>query len=199
MFTIRRAESSDFDEAISVLGDAFARDPLMSYLFQESPNGARAGAMGFFSILLRVRIALEMPAYVLEHGGKIVGAAMGYDASRPAWPAPLADELRQFEAETPGLATRLNAYDKIANAHQPSEGHYYLGVIGVHPSLQGKGAGKALLGAFSDRSRTDPNSRGVYLETAHPASLHFYYNIGFELRGEGSLDGNPVWCLYMST
>lgn len=199
MFTVRRAESDDIDAAISVLGDAFARDPLMLYLFHESPNGARAGAMGFCSILLRVRIALEMPAYVLQLGDKVQGVAMGYDASRPNWPVPLADELRQFEAETPGLATRLGAYGKLADAHQPREDHYYLGVIGVHPSLQGKGAGRALLGAFCAPSRADSNSRGVYLETASTASLQFYYKNGFELRGEGSLDGTPVWCLYMRT
>jgi GNAT superfamily N-acetyltransferase len=199
MFRVRRVETGDIDGAISVLGDAFAQDPLMLYLFHESPHGARAGAMGFFSILLRARIALDMPAYVLEQGDEILGAVMGYDASRPEWPAPLAEELRRYEADTPGFAARLDAYGKLADAHQPSEGHYYLGVIGVHPSLQGKGAGKALLGAFCSPSLTDPNSRGVYLETASTASLQFYYRNGFELRGEGNLDGTPIWCVYKRT
>jgi hypothetical protein len=118
MFRVRRVETGDIDTAISVLGDAFAQDPLMLYLFHESPHGARAGAMGFFSILLRARIALEMPAYVLEQGDEILGAVMGYDASRPEWPAPLADELRRYEADTPGFAARLDAYGKLADAHQ---------------------------------------------------------------------------------
>jgi GNAT superfamily N-acetyltransferase len=138
-----------------------------------------------------------MPAYVLQQGDEVQGAVMGDDTSRPIWPAPLADELRRFEAETPGFAARLDAYAKLADAYLPSEGHYYLGVIGVHPSLQGKGAGKALLDAFCAPSRTDPSSSGVYLETSSPTSLQFYYKNGFELRGEGSLDGTPVWCLYM--
>ena len=196
MFKVRRAQSGDVGKAIAALGDAFAQDPLMLYLFHESPEGARAGAMGFFSILLRARIALDMPAYVLSQGDDVLGAVMGYDTSRPDWPAPLAEEMRQFEANVPGFAARLDAYAKICEAHQPSEDHYYLGVIGVHPSLQGKGAGKALLDAFCTPSLADPKSHGVYLETASPSSLQFYYRNGFQLRGEGSLDGATVWCVY---
>ena len=199
MSTVRRAECGDVDAAISVLGDAFAQDPLMTYLFHDSPSGARTCAMIFFSILLRARIALGMPAYVLQQGGEIIGAAMGYDASRPKWPDTLAEEMRRFEAETPGFAPRLAAYETLAEGYQPSQGHYYLGVIGVHPSLQGKGVGRALLGAFCAPSFTDPNSEGVYLETASAASLQFYYKNGFELRGKGSLDSTTVWCLYKST
>jgi len=142
MFKVRKAESGDVDTAIAALGDAFAQDPRMLYLFHESPEGARAGAMGFFSMLLRARIALDMPAYVLTQGDDVLGAVMGYDTSRPEWPAALADEMRRFEAEVPGFAARLDAYAKICEAHQPGEDHYYLGVIGVHSSLQGNGAGK---------------------------------------------------------
>jgi len=89
-----------------------------------------------------------MPAYALQRADGVSGAAMGYDTSWPVWPAALASEWRQFELGVPGFAAHLAAYEKICEAHQPSEDHYYLGVIGVHPSLQGKGAGKALLDAF---------------------------------------------------
>ena len=40
-------------------------------------NGVRAGAIEFFSILLRVRITLAMPAYVLLRGKDVLGAVMG--------------------------------------------------------------------------------------------------------------------------
>ena len=91
----------------------------------------------------------------------------------------------------PDFRDRLEAYEHICNTHQPDEIFYYLGVIGVHPSLQGKGAGKALLDHFCERSRADPKSRGVYLDTANAASLAFYYKNGFELCGEGSLETSP--------
>jgi ribosomal protein S18 acetylase RimI-like enzyme len=150
-------------------------------------------------MLLRARIALEMPAHVLQHGDDVLGAVMGYDISRPAWPAPLAEEWRQFSAEVPGFANRLAAYEKICDVFEPHEDHYYLGVIGVHPSLQRKGAGTAMLDTFCARSREDPRSHGVYLETANRSSLETYYRNGFELQGEGSLDASPLWCVYKRT
>ncbi|WP_442578562.1 GNAT family N-acetyltransferase [Mesorhizobium sp. ASY16-5R] len=198
MYKIRSAEPGDVGGAVAALGDAFADDPLMSYLFRETPNGVRAGATEFFSILLRARIALGMPAYVLRQA-EGMGVAMGYDTSRPAWPAMLETEWRQFEVSLPGFAARLAAYEKICETHQPIEGHFYLGVIGIHPSLQRKGAGKALLDAFCALSRADPQSHGVYLDTSNPSSLQFYYNNGFELRGQGSLDTTPLWCVYKRT
>lgn len=199
MFEIRRAQSGDVEAALAALGDAFAQDPLMLFLFREYPEGPRTGAIGFFSILLRARLALNAPAYVLLHDGKILGAAMGYDASRPKWPAALAEEMHAFETNTPGFATRVEAYANLCDAYEPGDPHYYLGVIGIHPTLQGKGAGKALLEAFCAPSGPDPQSSGVYLDTTSPASLQFYYSQGFELLGEGRLDDTPVWCVFKRT
>ena len=199
MFEVRSANSGDVEAAVAALGEAFAPDPLMAYLFGDNPNGVRASVMAFFSILLRVRIELDMPALVLDRGGEVVGAAMGYDVSRPAWPAGLAEEWRRFEASALALAARLAAYEDICQAHQPGEDHYYLGVIGVRPSLQGQGAGRAMLEAFCEGSRADRRSHGVYLDTANPSSLKFYANNGFELRGEGRLGAAPLWCVWRPT
>lgn len=199
MFEIESAESGDVGKAIAVLGDAFAADPLMLFLFRDNPGGVRAGAMEFFALLLRARLALDMPALVLRKGGKVLGAAMGYDISRPVWPDDLTQEWNRFEARIPGFAARLADYDKICEAHQPEQAHYYLGVIGVDPALQGQGAGKAMLDAFCAASHADPASAGVYLDTANPASLRFYYNNGFVLRGEGRLEDAPIWCVFKPT
>lgn len=171
----------------------------MLFLFQQNPSGVRSGIEGFFSMLLRARLALGMPAYVLEHDGEVLGAAMGNDTTRPQWPAPLAAEWRQFETDVPGFAARLAQYEAICEAHEPSEDHYYLGVIGVHPSLQGRRAGRVLLEAFCARSEADVKSRGVYLDTANANSLEFYFKNGFGRRGEGALEGAPLWCVYKPT
>lgn len=199
MFIVRDVEPRDVDAAIGALADAFTKDPLMMYLFRDNPKGVRDGVAQFFSILLRARLALNMPSYVLQHGNNVLGAAMGYDTSRPDWPPVLTEEWRTFERGVPGVVDRLSAYEKICEAHQPSENHYYLGVIGVHPSVQGKGGGKALLEFFCDRSLADAKSRGVYLDTSNPDSLRLYRNNGFEILGEGDLDGAPLWCAYRRT
>lgn len=196
VFDVRSASPRDVDAAVAALAEAFAPDPLMAYLFGDDPRGVRACVTAFFSILLRVRLDLGMPAFVLERDGEVLGAAMGYDASRPAWPPALDEEWRRFEASAPDLAARFAAYDAICEAHQPTQAHHYLGVIGVHPALQGQGAGKALLDAFCAHARADPRSHGVYLDTTSPGSLAFYRRAGFELRGEGRLGTTPVWCVW---
>ena len=196
MMDIRPAQLRDVPAAISALGEAFAHDPLMHYFFAGAPTGVRPAAMEFFSILLRARIALGMPASILRQGDDVLGVVMGYDTSRPAWPPELTDEWRQLEDRVPGLADRLGAYEAISQSFEPAEAHYYLGVIGVHPAAQGKGAGRALIESFCAVSDTDSKSSGVYLETGSADSLRFYLNTGFVLAGEGVLDGTPLWCVF---
>lgn len=199
MFAIRNATPADADAALAILGDAFADDPLMRYFFHDYAPGIRAGVIDYFSILLRVRLALGAPAYVLETGGAIAGAAMGYDTAPPAWPPAFTRDLRAFEAAAPNFPARYAAYEHLCNAHEPAGAHFYLGVLGVAPSLQGKGAGAALLNAFSAPSHADPKSNGVYLDTTNPRSLDFYLKNGFERCGEGKLDDVSVWCVFKPT
>ena len=104
----------------------------------------------------------------------------------------------RLEEETPGLAGRLAAYETLSRSHEPPAPHYYLGVLGVHPSAQGRGAGKALLEAFCRQSAADPLSAGVYLDTGNPSSLEFYLRNGFELRGEDALEDASLWCVFRS-
>jgi GNAT superfamily N-acetyltransferase len=199
MFEIRPATQADVDEAIEALADAFAPDPLFHWFFEPSPAGVRASVKTFLSLLLRARIALHMPAFVLVEAGRVRGVVMGYATVRPVWPAMLADEWKRFEASVPRLADRFAAYDALSGTHEPNDAHYYLGVIGVHPSLQGQGAGKALIETFCAVSEKDERSAGVYLETAKASSLQFYLRNGFELAGEGRLGPVPLWCVFRRT
>lgn len=196
--TIDDATTADVEAAARALTAAFAHDALIAYFFRTHPEGAGPASSRFFSLLLRLRIALGMPALVLRDERGVMGAAMGYDCERPAWPEPFASEWQQLERETPGLAGRLAAYEGLSRSHEPSAPHYYLGVIGVDPSVQRQGAGKALLEAFCRRSATDPLSAGVYLDTANRSSLEFYLRNGFTLRGEDDLEGAPLWCVFRS-
>jgi GNAT superfamily N-acetyltransferase len=194
--SITDASPADVAAAALALEAAFAADPLIVYFFHNHPLGSAAASRQFFALLLRLRIALGMPALVLKEGERVVGAAMGYDTERPAWPEPYAGEWTRFAAETPGFSARLQVYEACSHAHEPAAPHYYLGVLGVHPALQGQGAGKALLAAFCRRSAADPLSAGVYLDTGQASSLEFYLRNGFTLRGEDDLDGTPLWCVF---
>lgn len=195
---IEDASPGDVDATALALVAAFASDPLVAYFFCTHPQGIAAASRRFFALLLRLRISLGMPALVLKAGDQVLGAAMGYDTERPEWPEPFAGEWARLEAETPGFAERLHVYEALSRSHAPAAPHYYLGVLGVAPSAQGTGAGRALLEAFCRRSAGDPLSAGVYLETSNRESREFYLRQGFVERGAADLDGTPLWCVFRS-
>jgi ribosomal protein S18 acetylase RimI-like enzyme len=195
---ITDARAADVDQAVRCLVAAFAQDPITRFLLG-SARGYDDRLTQFFSLLMRARIALQMPVLVAGDDSGIHGAAMGYATTHRAWPVDLADAWDRFEQATPGLTDRMAVYDGIAAAHKPTRPHYYLGVIGADPRLHGRGIGRQLLHAFCELSARDPRSDGVYLETASASSVGFYEHAGFEVTGRGVLGSATLWCMYRST
>lgn len=182
---------------MSCLATAFAADPITGFLLQPGPT-YRERVTQFFSLLMRARIALQMPVLLARDETRIHGAAMGYTTARPAWPADVSQDWDRFEATIPGFNDRMAVYDEIAERCKPQEPHYYLGVLGTDPSQQGRGMGTQLLKSFCDLSAADPLSAGVYLETANPSNLRFYERAGFAVTGQGRMDASAtLWCLLL--
>lgn len=190
------ASLSELDESVGCLVAAFAQDPITGFLLQAG-SGYQERLAQFFSLLMRARIALEMPVVVARGSVGIHGAAMGYATKQAAWPKDLAEEWDRFENTVPELTDRMAIYDEIAAKWKPPAPHYYLGVIGVHPEMHGRGLGTELLRSFCDRSRSDPLSSGVYLETAQESNLRFYERAGFVETGRGRLGHANLWCMYL--
>ena len=88
---ITKAAPSDLDETIGRLVAAFAHDPITGFLLQTG-LGYRERVTQFFSMLMRARIALNMPVLVARDTAGIHGAAMGYSTISPAWSTDIADE-----------------------------------------------------------------------------------------------------------
>lgn len=196
----RQATVSECVVLTDCLDDAFAHDPLIDFLFARTSRETSSQLVrDFFRILLEVRITLEMPCMAADVNGTLVGAAMGYNCARPAWPLRYQGEWKQLMSRTRGLEQRLNEYGTLAERFEPKEPHYYLGVIGLSARHRGTGIGKDLLNAFCRASQQDSSSAGVYLETASPPSLEFYLRNGFVVRGEGRLGGTPLWCVFRAT
>lgn len=192
---ITTAVPSDIDEAVGCLGAAFAQDPITGFVLETGP-GYRARLTQFFSLLMRARIALEMPVLVARGSAGIHGAVMGYTTVHPEWPAALKEEWDRFETAIPGLTDRFAVYDGIVARFKPPAPHYYLGAIGVDPTRHGVGIGTQLIEAFCNLSVSDRLSGGVYLETAKESNIRFYQRAGFVEIGRGSLGSATLWCMY---
>ena len=196
---VRAVTSHDIELAVEALQSAFRGDPMIGFLFG---NGweVKPYVSEFFRILLDVRVTFGMPAFCVEENGDILGAVMGYDASRPAWERGQREKWTALMQAVEGLELRLGAYGELAEKFEPPEKHFYLGVIGVLGGKKGAGIGGALLERFCDASARDTESCGVYLETASEASLRFYLKNGFVLRGEGILGKDTsLWCVFKAT
>ena len=191
------ASRSDVDESVACLATAFAQDPITGFLLQ-SGQGYRERVTEFFSLLMRARIAIEMPVFVARGAHGIVGATMGYATSHADWPAGITEEWDRFEKSIPGFTERMAIYDEVAAKFKPPAPHYYLGVIGTDPALQGCGIGTQLIKSFCEVSARDPLSSGVYLETAQQSNLRFYERAGFVETGRGKLGDATLWCMYLS-
>lgn len=190
------ATSSDIQPAVDCLATAFSEDPITRFLLG-TDSGYRERLTRFFSLLMDVRIVLDMPVLVARDTAGIRGAAMGYAAVRPKWPARFAEEWRLFEESIPGFGDRSALYDEIAEQGKPPVPHYYLGVIGTDPRVHGQGLGTSLLKSFCDRSASDRRSGGVFLETANPSNVRFYERAGFTVTGQGRLGNATLWCMFL--
>ena len=194
---ITAASYADVDETASCLAAAFASDPITGYLLGNDELYS-ARVTQFFSLLLRARIALEMPVFLAREGRVIRGASMGYATVHPDWPADVAEEWNHFEKSIPGFTDRMGVYESIATRFKPSAPHYYLGVIGTGPGLHGRGIGSLLIKAFCTASARDPASSGVYLETAQESNLRFYERAGFAETGRGNMGRATLWCMFLA-
>ena len=193
---ITKAALSDLDEAIDCLATAFAHDPITGFLLQTG-SGYGERVTQFFSMLMRARIALNMPVLVARDTAGIHGAVMGYTTESPAWPTDIADEWDRFEKAIPGMTDRMAVYEAITAKGEPAAPHYYLGVIGLETDLHGLGIGAQLLKSFRDLSASDPLSTGVYLETAKVSNVRFYERAGFVETRRGSLGAATLWSMFL--
>ena len=194
---ITAAAPSDAERTVLCLAAAFATDPITGFLLQAGPSYP-GRLTRFFSLLVRARIALEMPVLVARDTAGIHGAAIGNTSAPPPWPGDLEEEWERLETAAPGFNDRAQTYDEIAQRCKPSVPHYYLGVIGTDPAMHGRGVGSRLLGSFCDLSASDPLSGGVYLETANPNNVRFYERAGFSVAGQGRLGGETLWCMFLA-
>ena len=66
----------------------------------------------------------------------------------------------------------------------PIDPHWYLAFVGIEPTIQSRGIGRALLAPVLKIA--DQTNTLCYLETPFPRTHEFYERLGFARRGEHS-------------
>jgi ribosomal protein S18 acetylase RimI-like enzyme len=171
---IRIATDTDLDQVTQTLWLAFNEDPLWSWAF---PEHSQLGPWWQFLISSALR---HESVWVL---GEVAAAAV--------WIPPGQSELSPEEdAQVEGLLGRLvgeRASEVMAlltrfdASHPRDEPHYYLSLLGTHPSHRGQGLGMRLLA--ENLKRIDSRGMAAYLESSNPSNVSRYEDLGFEKIG----------------
>jgi GNAT superfamily N-acetyltransferase len=185
MPALRQATADDVRRLTTVLADAFFDDPVFGWLMPEDSK-RRARLRRYFGIELR--------HYTLPRGrvwttSDLSGAALSLPPG--AWRAP--PHATVMEGGAFGIhlprAARLGAAMEWRHTRTPREPHYYIRDVGVHPDMQGKGLGSALLRPTLERC--DREGVPAYLEASSERNAALYERLGFRHTRELRVGGSP--------
>jgi ribosomal protein S18 acetylase RimI-like enzyme len=182
--------------AAALLARAFHNDPLYKLVMPDEDRRANA-LTWLFERVVRYCILyghtfttpeLEGIAGWLPPGrtnltlGRIIRSGLHATPLKLGWNA-----YRRFD-------TYMAYADKLHARHAPRF-HWYLWVIGVEPTCQGRGIGSRLLQPILDKADAD----GVlcYLETEGERNVRFYEKHGFKVAEQGRVPklGVQVWAM----
>ena len=180
--SINTATVADEDPIIAVVVLAFSADPAARWTWPDPAQYLR-----------------HFPGFVSAFGGNAFahGSAHYVDGYTGAalWLPP---EVHPDEEALITLLQRtvpaelqqdlFTVFEQMGRYH-PREPHWYLPLIGVDPSRQGKGFGSALL--QHALVTCDRDHLPAYLESTSPQSVPLYTRHGFELLGIIQVGGSP--------
>lgn len=191
---VRRADGHDVDSLVEVLCRAFDEDPVVNWFVREDAGRADAFRR-FFDVAVRRMTLPHDEVYTTADGG---GAAL--------WNPPGAWQLEpdDLEALLPDFAhvfgeakleRSLQGMEMMETAH-PTEPHFYLFLLGVHPARHNRGIGSALLQTVL--RRCDEEGLPAYLEATSPRNVPLYERHGFVVTDTMTMPdgGPPLWLMW---
>ena len=177
------------DEALDVLAEAYRIDPWHAVWF---------GGVGPDRLPINRRwlaYLLDHPCKgekkILVHDGAIVGFAHWQASSGREPPPDEASRKAIVEALGKDALGRMAPLLAAFRDHAPHEPHIRFGPIAVHPSLQGKGLGGALMASFCEH--VDRANAMSWLETSKPENVRFYAKFGFDVVHDLDIEGLRAW------
>ena len=172
----------------SMFGRAFVDEPMMLW-----PLGSNGDVVECFTRCFAYFLEVALPLGLVWEAGRAEGAAV--------WISPEQSEVWEHhpwnQTRILGLAgdggRRYDAFWDWVAMHDPPKPSWQLDSIAVHPALQGRGIGKALIEAGFARARADRT--GAFLSTGTAANVTIYRRCGFRVYDEADApEGGPrIW------
>jgi len=179
---VRVVSAEDRDRAFAVQVAAFAADPIMRWLYPDARDYLEhfpAFATAFGGAAFDHGTAFEAGGFGgvsmwLPPGGEVDGEAVGKVIQETITPEIQQESFPMFE--------------QMAE-HHIQEPHWYLPMIGVDPSRQGRGLGSALLAHRV--AECDAQGLPAFLESSNPANVPLYERHGFRVVAEIQVGDSP--------
>ncbi|MBX3314014.1 MAG: GNAT family N-acetyltransferase [Actinobacteria bacterium] len=195
---VRRLVRSDRKVATATAARAFTIDPMFDHFTRDRLHAHR----------ILPRLLAGVVDDLVAHGDCWVADSSDGVVGIAGWSAP--GTMPRGTARDAAIAARsaLGALRVVHRAagmrllaqvekHHPAEPHWYLGLLTVDPTWQGRGLGGRLIGPGLDRA--DDDGLPAYLETQKESNLSWYGRHGFEVTRTIEVRGvPPVWCLTRS-
>jgi ribosomal protein S18 acetylase RimI-like enzyme len=194
---IRPLANADVEPAGALLGRAFADNPAYRAIFRHLPDERRAKVVGRVKRGFTAAAVSWQEAHGIWEGGTLAGASL------VCAPGQYPHGFLAFQRHAAGCLTagwrgirNLLLADGYIRRRHIRGPHYYLFVLGIDPSHQKRGLGRALLGALSERA--DAASLPCYLETDKPSSVELYRSAGYAVLTEEDvprIPGMHMWTM----
>lgn len=176
---VRSATLADLPAVTETISLAFHDDPTWSWAFPD-PTTRQEGYGSFWRFMIAG--ALRYPWVLMTDSCEAAAV----------WIPPGGIELAEGDEARLGLllekligersADVLELFARFDAAHPHEEPHYYLSLLGTHPSAAGRGIGMSLLA--ESLARIDSEHLPAYLESSNPANNHRYARYGFKAIAE---------------
>jgi len=186
---LRTATVDDAEAVAAVMADAFHDDPIFGWLFPD-PNERPRLTQAMFAMLGR--------HIYLAHGESLIGPDVAGLWEPPD--VPSSDDFwvehgAEFAAALEGQVERVGLLGEAMDAHHPTDPCWYLPMLGVRPSAQGRGLGGQLLARKLEQ--IDTAGGAAYLEASSARSRVLYERHGFVLVEEFAAEGAPpMWAMW---
>lgn len=172
-----------------LLTQAFWNDPMFASLFSGTKKEQHMNALFGFLIKRNILIGGE-----LLTDGETYAALLDKRARVPfSNKLSLFFEMVKLSFQLPLKSLRqLTVYQDIALANAPKGDHYYLTILGVAPSAQGKGVGGKVLGAIHEKL---PKGMSIALDTENEKNVAYYERFGYTLNHVGRAGDLQIYCM----
>ena len=187
---LRTATADDVPRLADALADAFATDPVYTWMV---PRSLRLKAR------LRTLFTAELEQYGLPQGTVWTNAGCdGAVVALPpgAWELPKSITASEALLWVRGFGRRLLLAQRVQRALEQRhlrEPHFYVRIVGVRSARQGQGLGSVLMQPTLQAA--DSEGAPSYIEASTERSAALYERLGFVHLGAFGLPdgGPPIW------